>query len=188
MAGGRSARFGRDKLKEPYRGAPLLHHAVFRLAEVCREVVVVIEPQGPEPSLPVGSPLRIARDPVGGQGPLAGLAAGLAGVRTDLVLVAAGDMPTLSKAVLAQMLQLAATTGGDAVALQDGETIRPLPVVLRGEEAGETARELLGRGERSLLALLRALRVTSLDERTWRALDPEGMTLRDIDEPEDLRR
>jgi molybdopterin-guanine dinucleotide biosynthesis protein A len=159
---------------------------VLRLAEVCGEVVIVIGPQGPEPDLPRSSSLRVARDPVEGRGPLAGLVAGLPGVRTALVLVAAGDMPTLSTAVLAEMLQVAGTTEGDAVALQDGETLRPLPVVLRMEPAGGTARALLDRGERSLLALLRALRVTSLDESTWRALDPEGMTLRDVDRPEDL--
>jgi len=31
-------------LREPYRGAPLLHHAVLRLSDVCLEVVVVVGP------------------------------------------------------------------------------------------------------------------------------------------------
>jgi hypothetical protein len=36
------------------------------------------------------------------------------------------------------------------------------------------------------MALLTALRVMRLGEGTWRPLDPDGSTLRDVDIPEDL--
>src|SRR4029450_13026667 len=96
----RSARFGGDKWREPYRGAPLLHHSVLRLSDVCLEVVVVVGPQDPDPALPTHPRLRLARDLVEGRGPLAGLATGLADVETKLALVAAGDMPDMSSSVL----------------------------------------------------------------------------------------
>jgi hypothetical protein len=54
------------------------------------------------------------------------------------------------------------------------------------DPAREASHELLGRGERSLRALLAALRVTRLGQGTWRPLDPDGGTLRDVDLPEDL--
>lgn len=165
-----------------------MHHAVLRLAEVCEEVVVVLGPEGPEPDLPVGPSLRLARDPVEGLGPLAGLAAGLAEIRTELALVAAGDMPEMSRPVLVEMVAQALDSGAEATALEQGGTPQPLPMVIRAEPAGEAARELLGRGERSLRALLSSLRVTRVGESTWRVLDPEGATLRDVDKPEDLRR
>lgn len=188
LAGGRSSRFGRDKLKEPYRGTPLLHHAILRLAEVCPEVVVVVAPGDPDPQPPTGAPVRVARDPEEGRGPLVGLSAGLAEVRTELALVAAGDMPELSAAVLAEMLRVAGEAQVDAVALQDGETFRPLPVVVRAGPARETGRALLRRGERSLMALLGAFRLAMIDEPTWHALDPMRATLLDVDRPEDLNR
>ena len=72
LAGGRSTRFGRDKLTEPYRGLPMLQHAVLRLGEVCSEVIVVLAPDAPEPPMPIGAPARFARDPAEGEGPLAG--------------------------------------------------------------------------------------------------------------------
>jgi molybdopterin-guanine dinucleotide biosynthesis protein A len=175
-------------LREPYGGAPLLHHAVLRLSEVCLEVVVVVGPQGAKPDLPTRPGLRIARDPVEGRGPLAGLAAGLADIQTELALVAAGDMPDMSPSVLLEMVAQVRGSGGDAAALEHVGTLRPLPVVLRAEPAREAAHALLGRGERSLKALLTALRVTRVGESAWGPLDPRGDTLRDVDVPEDLSR
>jgi molybdopterin-guanine dinucleotide biosynthesis protein A len=159
---------------------------VLRLSDVCPEVVVVVGPDRPEPALPTRPGVRLARDPIEGRGPLAGLAAGLADVGTELALVAAGDMPDMSSSVLLEMVGRARRTGADAVALEHEGTLRPLPVILRVEPAREAAHALLGRGERSLRALLTALRVTRLGEGTWRPLDPNASTLRDVDLPEDL--
>ena len=147
---------------------------------------MVVGPEGPEPDLPLGPSLRLARDPIEGRGPLAGLAAGLAEVRTDLALVAAGDMPEMSRAVLLEMLAQAWESGAEATALEEGGTLRPLPMILRAEPAGVAARARLGIGERSLTGLVAALRVRRVGERAWRALDPHGTTVRDIDRPEDL--
>ena len=160
---------------------------MLRLSEVCPEVVVVLGPETPEPDLPTLPGLRLARDRVEGRGPLAGLAAGMADVRTELALVAAGDMPDMSSSVLREMVARAGESGADAVALEHGGAPRPLPLVLRTEPARRAAYVVLEKGERSLMAFLSALRVTSLNESTWGLLDPSGITLRDIDLPEDLR-
>jgi molybdenum cofactor guanylyltransferase len=186
LAGGRSTRFGADKLAALYRGIPLLHHAVLRMGEVCGEVVVVIGPGAPEPATPLGTVVRFVRDAKEGQGPLAGLQSGLEGTSTGLAIVAGGDMPDLSTVVLEEMLHAAGDTAVDAVALQDGDRLRPLPCVVRVAPAGEAAHSLLHEGERSLRSLLHALRIAVMDEPTWTALDPSRGTLHDVDEPADL--
>lgn len=187
LAGGRSTRFGdADKLTTEYAGMPVLHHAVLRLAEVTGDVVVVLAPDGPEPAMPPGAPVRFARDPREGEGPLAGAVAGLAVVDRDLAVVAGGDMPSLSTAVILEMLRIASEAPADAVALQEGDRFRPLPVAVQVANVREAAHVLLHDGERSLRAWLQALRVAVIDEATWMALDPERGTLRDIDEPSDL--
>ena len=186
LAGGRSSRFGSDKLAVSYGGAPLLHHPILRLAEVCDDVIVVIAPGVPEPRLPVGVPVRLVRDAAEGEGPLAGLVAGLAEVRTEWALVAGGDMPGLSTAVLLEMLRVASEAPVDAVALREGDLSRPLPVALRAEPAREAGHALLHSDEHRLGAMLEALRTAVIDESTWTALDPGRATLRDIDEPGDL--
>ena len=162
LAGGGSVRFGRDKLAEPYQGLPLLHHALLRLAETCDDVVVVLAPRADIAGLPPG--LRVAFDPTPGEGPLAGLQAGLLAAATaDLVVVVGG-----------------------AVALQDGDAYRPLPCVLRPAPAADAAHSLLHAGRRRLRELLASLHTAIIDEPTWTALDPARRTLFDIDEPGDL--
>ena len=187
LAGGRSSRFGsEDKLRAEVDGIPLLHHPIRRLAEVTGDVVVVIAPGRPEPALPAGAPVRIARDTREGEGPLEGALAGLAIVDRELAVVAGGDMPGLSDAVLRAMVRVAVDAPADAVALRDGDRFRPLPAVVRVAPARTAAERLLRDGDRSLRAWLRAMGPTVVEEPTWVALDPQRVTLRDIDEASDL--
>jgi molybdenum cofactor guanylyltransferase len=164
----------------------MLHLPVLRLAEITHEVIVVLGPDAPEPAFPPGLAVRLARDAREGEGPLAGLLSGLSATTTELALIAGGDMPGLVTGVLIEMLRVAAGAPVGAVALQDGERFRPLPMVVRTAEARTTAHDLLHTGERRLRALLEALRVAVIDEATWHALDPERATLRDVDVPADL--
>jgi molybdopterin-guanine dinucleotide biosynthesis protein A len=193
LAGGRSTRFGRDKLVEPLGGRPLVHHAVLAVAQTTVEVLVVIGPIGDGPALPdareAGVPIRVVRDPTTDGGPLVGLLAGLERARESSVVVAGGDMPSLAPDVIRALLRsLAASADADAVALERRGRREPLPIVLRTGAATTVAARLLADGERSLRALLAALRTRDLAEGDWRPLDPDGTTLRDIDVPADLDR
>ncbi len=169
-----------------FRGTPLLHYAVLRLAEVSDEVVIVLAPDAREPTVPVGVNARFLRDSREGEGPLVGLVAGLEGAATPLAILAGGDMPDLSTGVLLEMLRVAGEASVDAVVLQDGDRFRPLPSVMRVAPAQDAARSVLRAGERSIRAALQALRPAAIDEQTWVGLDPGRRTLFDIDELGDL--
>jgi molybdopterin-guanine dinucleotide biosynthesis protein A len=182
LAGGRSARFGRDKLAEPYRGAPILERAVERVAAVCSDVVVVMAHDAPHAA--GGTGVRVVRDDEPAGGPLVGLSAGLRAVDRDVALVVGGDMPDLQVPVLAEMLRAAA--GTLAVALRDGRRVRPLPCVVRVAVASALAEALLRSGRRRLRDLLDEMAVTPVEEPAWTALDPLRRTLFDVDVPADL--
>jgi molybdopterin-guanine dinucleotide biosynthesis protein A len=185
LAGGRSTRFGTDKLATPYRGTPLLQHAALRLAELCDDVVVVLAPDAPDPGLPPG--IRLAHDPTEGEGPLAGLHTGLlAVVRSDIVLVIGGDMPDLQPAVAREMVRVLDDAGVDAVVLADGDRPRPLPCVLRSLPAADVVHTLLHAGRRRLRDAIDGLRTAVIDEATWTALDPARRSVFDVDVPSDL--
>jgi molybdopterin-guanine dinucleotide biosynthesis protein A len=159
---------------------------VLRLTEVSGDVVVVIAPNAPTPSLPRRARVRFARDATEGEGPLAGVYAGLRAVTTTFAIVAGGDMPDLQPQVLKNMLTVAEATPANAVALSDGGDVRALPFVVRAERAVDVAGRLLDSGERSVRSLLDELQVTAVEESTWHASDPARRTLFDVDEPGDL--
>lgn len=183
LAGGRSSRFGRDKLAESIDGRPLLDRAVAAVGAVASQVVIVATP-GAVVRAPDG--VVIAYDPQPFEGPLAGLATGLAALPPDVdrVLVVGGDMPTLVVPVLERMLRgLGAREG---VVLTDDVSPRPLPMAIRWAPASAAADRLLAGGERRLRALLEELDIEAIPEETWRIDDPDGTTLRDVDVPTDL--
>jgi molybdenum cofactor guanylyltransferase len=187
LAGGRSSRFGRDKLVEPVRGVPLVHHAVRALGQVCSEILVITAAHRRPPPLPgdLSVPVRAIPDREVYPGPLAALAEGLEFAGQPLALVVGGDMPSLPTSVLRLLIE--ALDDGDAEVaclIDDGEA-RPLPLAIRTYHR-RTARALLDEGNASLGGLLASLPVTPIAEKSWRALDPLGYALFDVDRPQDL--
>jgi molybdenum cofactor guanylyltransferase len=182
LAGGRSARFGRNKLAEPIAGEPLLSRTIEALRPVADDIVVVA---GPDSTLYVPDGVRLARDPVAYGGPLVGVVAGLTAARHPSVVVAGGDMPWLRADVLSLMLEALLPGKAGAALLLDGRR-QQLPIALRRLAALHAARRVIDSGERRLGAFLDALTLAVIAEAVWRALDPDGATLRDVDTPEDL--
>ena len=189
LAGGRSRRFGTDKRLAVVDGRPLLEGVVEAVAGVVDDVIVVLAPDEPAPGGLTA--VRIAHDREPFAGPLAGLAAGLEVVPdASIALVVGADMPSLQPAVLRLMLKRAAApVGPDAWTLEgpDANLVGPLPLAGRVAPLRRAASALLERGQRSLRSLVLELGAGRIPAADWRPLDPDGLTLRDVDRPEDLR-
>ena len=192
LAGGRSVRFGGDKLAAEIGGRPLLHLAIEAVAGVVDEVVVVVGAGMPAPPLPagLGVSVAVARDAVAGRGPLAGLVTGLASASHSIALLAGGDQPALQPPLLRELLRrLDAGTDGaafDVVGLEEDGQLRPLPVALRVATARPVADVALASGTRSLVGLFSRLRVERVAPAEWLAIDPRGDSLLDVDTRDDL--
>ena len=188
LAGGRSRRFGGDKLGALVDGRTLLQRSVEAVGNVCREVLVVLAPDAPEPDLPAGLsvPIRFVRDPEPFGGPLVGIAAALAQASQPVALVAGGDMPWLEGEVLALLVSELEASGCQLAALVSGDRAEQLPIAVRVPAACAAAERLVGAGERRLTALRREIRTRLVAEATWRRFDPDGRSLRDVDRPSDL--
>jgi molybdenum cofactor guanylyltransferase len=183
LAGGRSSRFGRDKLAEPLAGRTLLERSIDAVRLVAGEIVVVTTVDG-RLQLPEG--IVAIADPTPFEGPLVGLLTGLRRVTQPCILVVGGDMPTMVGAVLEAMLAGLDDPVFEAVTLEHEGLARPLPAVMRAAQATGAVERLVATGERRLRALYHEVATLAIDERTWRKLDPEGQTIRDIDTPADL--
>jgi molybdopterin-guanine dinucleotide biosynthesis protein A len=187
LAGGRSSRFGSDKLAAELDGRPLLEHALEAIAAVADEVVLAVPPRSGRAlgsELVTSGPI-VVEDPEAFEGPLAGLVPALGAATNEVAIVVAGDMPRLQPKVLAALLD-ALEPGVDAAALEVGVDLRPLPLAIRVEPARAAATAALEAGERSLRSLLARLASRALPEPEWRRLDPAGDSLTDVDRPADL--
>jgi molybdopterin-guanine dinucleotide biosynthesis protein A len=189
LAGGASSRFGADKLTALLDGRPLLHHALAAVDEVAATIVIVLAPDATAPSLPVlRGRLLVAHDAAAHQGPLAGLAAGLAVLPAGVerAVLVGGDMPSLVPAVLAT--QLAALDADPLLGAVTLETEPPssLPMALRPSLLVPAASALLAADRRALQAVLASGPSAVVPATVWRPLDPDARTLHDVDTPQDL--
>jgi molybdopterin-guanine dinucleotide biosynthesis protein A len=184
LAGGRSRRFGRDKLAEPIDGIPLLRRAVDSVQSLADEVIVVLAP-GAERDLPVY--VQVVHDTTAFDGPLVGLLAGLQAARHDIALVIGGDMPSIQPQMVDALVDALATSAvGTAAVLEVGGRPRPLPLVVRTHQALEVGTSLVQAGDRRLGALPETLDAAAIPEAEWRMLDPLGQSVLDVDLPSDL--
>jgi molybdopterin-guanine dinucleotide biosynthesis protein A len=188
LAGGRSARFGSDKLVVELDGRRLLDHALAAIAAVAPAIVLVVAP-GSTVIIPGGLPslVRVVHDAEAFGGPLVGLNAALAAVDTPIAVVVGGDMPRMVPAVLHR---LATTIGPDraAASLEVPGRVHPLPMAVDTAAARVATAAVLDRGGRSLRDLLLELGAISIPAPAWLALDPTAATIVDIDRPSDLDR
>lgn len=204
LAGGRSSRFGGDKLAAELGGRSVLDLAIEAATAVANEVLVV----GRTGQVREG--VTYVADDRPFEGPLAGLATGLRMASSEIVLVVGGDMPALDPAVLRLLVRRLGATGGRVVrdgrvapdgfaaraddgvlvvvVLEDAGVRRPLPFAAIREPALAAAEAAIATGERSLHRFLAGLAVASVPDAEWRAIDPDGDSLLDVDTAADLAR
>ena len=187
LAGGRSSRFGSDKLVAEIDGRSLLELAVESVGAVATDVLVVCAPDDGRPLPAATVPVRRVADPEAFGGPLVGLRVGLEIASEPIVVVIGGDMPSIRPEVL--RLLVTVLTLGEGIAatvLAARGRLVPLPAALRTGAAGDLVGRLVDDGECRLRSLFDRLPTRILQDAEWRPLDPAGDTLRDVDRPEDL--
>ena len=182
LAGGRSSRFGHDKLAEPWQGRVLLDHVVSVASQLSDDVVLLTAYEGPRLRR---WGIRQLPDLEQSPGPLVALRGGLGAARHRLVLLVGGDMPAVSADVL-RMLVDRVRRGSPISALCLGGQPQSLPLALRRDGVYPFVHHRVQRGERGLRVLLDTGNPALIGESEWRGADPYAASLRDVDTVEDL--
>jgi len=177
LAGGFSRRMGRDKASLPWEDVPLLLRVIERLHPVATEIWVSARP-GQE--LPAGAYRRID-DARPGDGPLAGLAQGLAAIDPGAVpvAVAACDYPYAEPTLFAA-LRAAAPEAAVALPLLDGRA-HPLMAVWRSDVAAACERAL-ARGARRVREVLDEVEAFEIEAAELPGIDI-GHALLNVNDP-----
>jgi molybdenum cofactor guanylyltransferase len=181
LVGGKSSRMGRPKALLPFDGEPLIVHVVRRLTKIFAEAVVVA---APEQALPI-LPARLVRDEIAYQGPVSGIYHGLAASRKEVSFVTSCDAPFLNAALISHLLSRIVDC--DVVVPYWQERYQPLHAVYRTTVA-PLLKEQLERGELRPIFLYDKVRTCKVHENEISRLDPEGLSLLNMNSPEEYQR
>lgn len=183
LAGGRGSRMGHvDKGLQPFRGAPMVLHAIMRLSpQVGAMMINANQNIGPYE----GFGLPVWPDQLGGfEGPLAGLQTGLSHCETDYLVTAPCDSPFLPQDLVQRLADALAENDAElAVAVTEEEGKRqPHPVFcLMKASVLPSLTAFLQDGERKIDKWYRSLKFVEVPF-------PDESAFRNINTLEELRR
>ena len=183
LAGGESRRFGRNKALETLKGVRLIDRAVTHLAALCDPVMIVANDLSPYVDLNA----LLVRDVVPRFGPLGGIYTALYFSPHPWVFVRATDMPFLEPPLAQALLSLTQNPRLDVIVLKKDQAFEPLMALYHVRCLPHIRRCMEG-DQRQVISFYRRVHVHAVEESQWRAYDPEGVSLWNVNTPEDWHR
>lgn len=182
LAGGDSQRMGRDKANILLGNQTLLQRVLVTMQQMFPRVIVSVREPRSEINLP-----QICDANAGdgtGAGPLAGLAASLAYIKTPWAFAVACDMPFVTPVLVEYLAQQRATYQAVVPVVQG----HPQPLAaFYASSCLDTIRGHLTEGRKnSLRAVLERLQVRYVDEAELLKVDPALRSFFDLDTPQDV--
>ncbi len=178
LAGGQSRRMGSNKALLPYRGGRFIEAIHRQLSGLFEEVLLVTN----TPEQYQFLPCRAVADVHPGMGALAGLHAGLHHSHTPHIFAVACDMPYLNEELIRAML--ARRHQADLVIPEGENGPEPLHAVYAWQCLPAMEAALLS-GKRRIVSFFPQVRVHCFGHTEIATLDPDFMSFRNINTPED---
>ena len=148
LAGGQGSRMGGvDKGLQPFRGRPMVAHAVERLAAQVDELLINAN-RNPEAYAQFGH--RVIADEIAGfAGPLAGFERGLAHAKGDLVVTVPCDSPFLPADLVARLRAGLESSEADLAVAKTGNQAHPVFSLMR-RDVLPSLQQFLSSGQRKI--------------------------------------
>ncbi|WP_282199439.1 molybdenum cofactor guanylyltransferase [Collibacillus ludicampi] len=188
LAGGKSTRMGSPKALLPFAGRPLIAHLAERMLRLTDDVVVVTNEAERYHFL---QNVRFQADLFPGQGPLAGVQAGLQQIRHEQAWVLGCDLPFVSVDILHRIGKIACEKQADAVIPYDETREYPVMAVY-SKRTQQIAYELLRRREnrmRGFISVLtdRGFQIHRVSTEQFRDVDHRLLSFFNMNTPDDYR-
>ncbi len=179
LAGGESSRMLRDKALLEIDGVPMLLRTARLVQSVSASLAVI---GASEAYHSLGLPLLADDWP--GAGPLGGIATALRASTLPWNLVVACDLPNLTSAWLAYLIERALSSRADAVLPMNIRGAEPLCAMYH-KRCEPRIRAALVRGTRKVTEGLAGLNVEAIERAEWKVFDSDGVLFKNMNSPAD---
>jgi molybdenum cofactor guanylyltransferase len=185
LAGGKSARLGRNKITENIGGKMLLERVLDTLSLFKGEIILVTSGHSSLPELEKYPQVKIVKDIYPDRGSLGGIYSGMFFSKTFYNLVVACDMPFLNYGLLHYMTEIA--QGYDLAAFREGTRFEPLHAVYT-KDCLVPLKMLLERENVRIIEILSYVNARYLTPKEIEKFDPARLSFFNINYEDDLQK
>ncbi|MFA5309251.1 MAG: molybdenum cofactor guanylyltransferase [Dehalococcoidales bacterium] len=185
LAGGKSVRFGHDKILEKIGSASLLEQVISRTGPLSQEIVIVTAKERSFAELAAHPKVKIVSDIFPGQGSLGGIYTGLVNSNSLYNLVVAADMPFLNEALLRYMIN--AADGYDYTLPKIGHWYEPLHAIY-AKNCIEPIKAMLEQGNKVIVELFKFVKVRFIEDEEVDRFDPKHLSFFNINTAADMEK
>ncbi len=183
QAGGQSSRMGEDKALKPFLGRPLIQRVIERLTPIADEMIVTTNRPAEYGLLN----LRLVSDLKPGRGALGGLYTALASAKSEFVVVAACDMPFVSKNFFEGASRLMVEEEADVVIGKTDEGHEPFHALYRRAVCLSAIEAAIEADQWKVIAWFPQVKVKIVSPDEVRVFDPSGLCFWNLNTPEEFK-
>jgi molybdopterin-guanine dinucleotide biosynthesis protein A len=185
LAGGKSVRYGHDKILEKINNTNLLDRVISQLEPISKDIIIVTANERAFTHLADRKNIRIVNDIIPGMGSLGGVYTGLVESRTHQNLVVAADMPFLNRDLLRYMIDVA--DGYDFTLPHINEWYEPLHAIY-SKNCIASARAIFDQGKKVIVELFNYVKVRYVEAEEIDRYDPQHLSFFNINTRQDMER
>ncbi len=185
LAGGKSTRFGHDKVLEKIGNTSLLEQVISHVDPISKDIIIVTAKGRTFAHLANRPKIKVVSDIFPEQGSLGGIYTGLVNSESFYNLVVAADMPLLNEELLRYMIKVA--KGYDFTLPRFDDWFEPLHAVY-SRNCIAPIKSILEQGKKSILELFNYVKMNYVDAKEIDKFDPQHLSFMNINTPQDKER
>jgi molybdopterin-guanine dinucleotide biosynthesis protein A len=185
LAGGKSIRFGHDKVLERIGNTSLLEQVISHVDPICKDIIIVTAKGRTFAQLANRSKITVESDIFPGQGSLGGIYTGLVKSKSFYNLVVAADMPLLNEGLLRYMIKVA--DGYDFTLPRVDDWYEPLHAIY-SKNCINPIKSILEQGKKVIVELFDYVKVRFVEAKEIEQFDPQHLSFFNINTKEDMAR
>ena len=185
LAGGKSIRFGHDKVLERIGNTSLLEQVISHVEPISKDIIIVTAKERTFAQLANHPKVKIVNDILPGKGSLGGIYTGLIKSESFYNLVVAADMPFLNESLLRYMIKVA--DGYDFILPHVNRWYEPLHAVY-SKNCISPIKSILEQDKKVIVELFNYVKVRYVEAKEIDQFDPKHLSFFNINTREDLER